>query len=411
MNRLSALLAAVALTCLSVPAHAQGVDSPSGHRNLTQQNGVCADGVSSVVVSTSVAGTVGIDVSNTWTGTLDVFLKTGAGGYVLSAIATPVGGGTAVSAITSNGSWTVPVAGGQDLCVAFSNSTVTGTATVWLNASPAAPPSSGGTASQGSANTSANAWPVKLTDGTSVTAVKAASTPAAAGDPSAVVALSPNSPIPVGSNAIGSVAQGAANTAANAWPTEITDGTNTATVKAASTAAVAADKAVVVSVSPNNLVSVETFAAPSNTGSLAVTCANSATTTNGTAVTGFGKCKAVSFYALLHGSSGGTTDVYIQSFNTTLNGYIDRVHFTQMASNSTTFAWVAALSQMTSAAVPVQINNASGTTFLNGLAAAAVVNGPWGGTLGTSDQFRLSCVTGTSTSAGNAQTIYFDCAP
>lgn len=47
--------------------------------------------------------------------------------------------------------------------------------------------------------------------------------------------------------------QGTANSLANAWPTELTDGTNgPAAVKAASTAAVAADKALVVAVSPNN---------------------------------------------------------------------------------------------------------------------------------------------------------------
>lgn len=46
---------------------------------------------------------------------------------------------------------------------------------------------------------------VKVTDGTSTQAVKAASTAAAATDPSAVVALSPNSPLPTGTNTIGSI--------------------------------------------------------------------------------------------------------------------------------------------------------------------------------------------------------------
>jgi hypothetical protein len=46
---------------------------------------------------------------------------------------------------------------------------------------------------------------VKLTDGTNTAAVKAASTAAAAGDPSVVVALSPNSPVPTGANSIGTV--------------------------------------------------------------------------------------------------------------------------------------------------------------------------------------------------------------
>ncbi|HEV2178344.1 MAG TPA: hypothetical protein VGU20_31105 [Stellaceae bacterium] len=51
--------------------------------------------------------------------------------------------------------------------------------------------------------------------------------------------------------------QGTANTLANAWPHELTDGTNgPVAVKAASTAAAAADKALVVAVSPNNSVAV-----------------------------------------------------------------------------------------------------------------------------------------------------------
>jgi hypothetical protein len=52
------------------------------------------------------------------------------------------------------------------------------------------------------------------------------------------------------------VAQGASNSVANAWPILVSDATNFANVKAASTAAVATDKALVVAVSPNNTVSV-----------------------------------------------------------------------------------------------------------------------------------------------------------
>ena len=125
-------------------------------------------------------------------------------------------------------------------------------------------------------------------DGTNLVGLKMkpASTAAVASDPSLVVAFSPNSPLPAGSNAIGTVtaaqataanlnalvAQGAAGTAASGWfvkltdgtntaPTmdvaaragfqKITDGTNTATVKAASTATVAGDTSLVVQISPN----------------------------------------------------------------------------------------------------------------------------------------------------------------
>jgi hypothetical protein len=61
------------------------------------------------------------------------------------------------------------------------------------------------TANQGTANTNANGWFVRVTDGTNNVAIKPASTAAAAADPSFVVALSPNSPLPAGTNAIGTV--------------------------------------------------------------------------------------------------------------------------------------------------------------------------------------------------------------
>lgn len=48
------------------------------------------------------------------------------------------------------------------------------------------------TSNQGAPNTAGNGWPIKLTDGTNTTAVKAASTAPVATDPAAVVTLSPN---------------------------------------------------------------------------------------------------------------------------------------------------------------------------------------------------------------------------
>lgn len=62
------------------------------------------------------------------------------------------------------------------------------------------------TANQGSPNTNGNGWPVKITDGVNGdVAVKAPSIPANASDPSLVVGLSPNSPLPTGTNQIGHV--------------------------------------------------------------------------------------------------------------------------------------------------------------------------------------------------------------
>lgn len=70
----------------------------------------------------------------------------------------------------------------------------------YSNTNPLPVTSSGGgttTANQGTPNTTANAWPIKNTDGTNTAAVKAASTPAATTDPALVVAISPNNTIPV----------------------------------------------------------------------------------------------------------------------------------------------------------------------------------------------------------------------
>lgn len=105
---------------------------------------------------------------------------------------------------------------------------------------------------QGTANSIANGWPIKITDGTNTVAVKAASTAALATDPSAVVAISPNTALPTGSNTIGVVNQGSTPASlANAWTVQPTDGTNAITIKAASTASIATDTAMVTALSPN----------------------------------------------------------------------------------------------------------------------------------------------------------------
>jgi hypothetical protein len=114
----------------------------------------------------------------------------------------------------------------------------------------------------------------RITDGTNTAAVKAASTAAAAADPSLVVTLSPNSS---GTVAQGTGLLGAAQ--ASAWLTKITDGTNgLVTVKAASTAAVAGDQALVVAISPNNTVPVTANAPSSSTSSVTNVSAAAAST-------------------------------------------------------------------------------------------------------------------------------------
>jgi hypothetical protein len=144
------------------------------------------------------------------------------------------------------------------------------------------------TANQGTANTLANAWSTKITDATNgPVAVKAASTAAVAADPSLVTAFSPNSPLPTGTNSIGTVNQGTAASLANAWSAKITDGTNgPAAVKAASTAAVAADPALVVAISPNNSLTIST-ADTTGTGTLNALNATAAVALAGHSSVGF----------------------------------------------------------------------------------------------------------------------------
>lgn len=93
--------------------------------------------------------------------------------------------------------------------------TVVGVVGMCVNGSnQAIPCPSGGsstTAAQGSPNTTANAWPVKITDGTNVGAVKAASTAPVATDPALVTVLSPNQPS-IPTNAVPSSASSAAAT-------------------------------------------------------------------------------------------------------------------------------------------------------------------------------------------------------
>lgn len=94
---------------------------------------------------------------------------------------------------------------------------------------------------------------VSVTDGTHGPAnVTAASTAAVAANLAQVVALHPSSPVPSGTNTIGTTNQGTAASLANAWSTKITDATNgPAAVKATKTAAATTDPALVVAISPN----------------------------------------------------------------------------------------------------------------------------------------------------------------
>ena len=156
------------------------------------------------------------------------------------------------------------------------------------------------TSSQGSPTSLASAWPVKVTDGVHTqptgdvvgragfeqltdgtngpVAVKASGQAAQTTDPSLAVALSPNSPLPSGTNTLGTVNVGTtgglaldATLTGGSQKTRLTDGTSTVAVKAASTATVATDPALVVGLSPNSPL-------PAGTNALGTVTANIGTT-------------------------------------------------------------------------------------------------------------------------------------
>jgi hypothetical protein len=115
---------------------------------------------------------------------------------VTGTISLPTGAST--SANQTNGSQTTQINQGGNTAA------VTASSALKVDGSAVTQPITG-PVSQGTAAAISGRWPVQLTDGTNVSTVKAASTAAVAGDTSVVVAMSPNSPIPSGTNSIGSV--------------------------------------------------------------------------------------------------------------------------------------------------------------------------------------------------------------
>jgi hypothetical protein len=186
-----------------------------------------------VAISAAGIGDVGVTITGTWSATL-TFQGTidATNWFTIQAMPLPItASSTTVGTTTTNGQFTVPVSGLNQfrvIATAFSS----GSATVTLEGNESAATTTGlmtvqqatagnlnatvtgtvaissgtVTANQGTPNSEANAWPMEITDGThGPVAVKAASTAAAAADPSLVVALSPNSPVPAGTNIIGAL--------------------------------------------------------------------------------------------------------------------------------------------------------------------------------------------------------------
>lgn len=183
--------------------------------------------------------------------------------------------GTTASAVPASGTYVAGNKAGNLTGLLIGQQTMANSLACVLPSDQSAIPASQSgtwTVAQGSAAALASAWPVKvtdgtnsmptmdaaaragfhkITDGTNTAAVKAASTAAVATDPALVVAISPNNTVAATQSGTWTVQPGnTPNT--TPWLAKISDGTNAAAIKAASTAAVATDPALVVAVSPNN---------------------------------------------------------------------------------------------------------------------------------------------------------------
>jgi hypothetical protein len=125
-------------------------------------------------------------------------------------------GANTIGAVTqASGPWTQNLTEVGGAAIALGQTTMSASVPVTIASNQSALPVTGTffqatqpvsgtvTANQGTANTVANAWPIEVTNGTSTAFVTPASTAAAAGNPALVVALSPNTPLPTGTNTIG----------------------------------------------------------------------------------------------------------------------------------------------------------------------------------------------------------------
>jgi hypothetical protein len=188
-------------------------------------------------------GSIGINIGATAGTITATFEATIDSSTWFSISGVPVGGGASVSSTSANGQWVASVAGFFAVRVRISaitgGASMTTSVVITPSNSTLVPESISGTvtANQGTPNTKANAWPIEITDGTNgPTAVKAASTAAVATDPAVVVAVSPNNSVAITAAALPLPAGAAtsANQTNGAQETQIVQGGNTATVTAAS---------------------------------------------------------------------------------------------------------------------------------------------------------------------------------
>ena len=151
---------------------------------------------SAVAIALMGKGTVTIQVTGTYTGALSPQVTTDGTDWITQSGSVlqnmATGGYSATIPSAGVGIWQIEINGHAQFRIT-ALAAVTGTATITLRAAAG---TSQVSVSQGPASGITNAWPTKLTDGTNTAAVKAASTAALATDPAVVVSLSPNSQSP-----------------------------------------------------------------------------------------------------------------------------------------------------------------------------------------------------------------------
>jgi hypothetical protein len=152
--------------------------------------------------------------------------------------------------------------------------------------------------------------------------------------------------------------QGTANTAANAWPVEVTDGTNVNSVKAASTAAASTDKSIVVQLNPVQ---------PNLTTALNVTAVSGSTTavTQATA-------------ANLNATVVGTGTFAVQATNATAANFLAKADIVGN-SGATLDAVVTAATAPANGVATLAVNETTAPSLSTGQSVA--VQCDWGGNL------------------------------
>jgi len=175
---------------------------------ITTQNlvpGGTATAGSAVAIALSGKGTVTIQVTGVYTGALSPQVTTDGVNWITQGAGSLINMGTGAITGTipsaSVGIWQIEVNGHAQFRIS-ANAAVTGTATITLRAANG---TSQVSANQGVNGAIGQAWYQRITDGTSVSAVKAASTAPLATDPALVVAISPNTPAikSVATNSVG----------------------------------------------------------------------------------------------------------------------------------------------------------------------------------------------------------------